>query len=60
MIAEEPAAGAGEADAAGLGLPVLARYGGDVLWIACGLIGIPLSIGMAVLARKMRAPVENP
>ena len=37
-----------------VGLPVLARYGGDVLWTAAGLIGIPLWIGMAMLARKMR------
>ncbi len=36
-----------------IGLPMLDRYGGR-LWIACGLIGIPLWIGMAVLARKMR------
>ncbi len=37
-----------------IGLPVLERYGGEVLWAACGLIGIPLWIGMAVLERTMR------
>ncbi len=37
-----------------IGLPVLERYGGEVLWTACGLIGIPLWIGMAMLARGMR------
>ena len=37
-----------------VGLPVLDRYGGSVLWLAAGLIGIPLWIGMAVLARGMR------
>ncbi len=41
-----------------IGLPVLDRYGGDVLWTAAGLIGIPLWIGMAVLARKMRENAE--
>ncbi len=39
-----------------IGLPVLERWGGDVLWTACGLIGIPLWLGMALLARRMRAP----
>ncbi len=39
-----------------IGLPVLERYGGDVLWTACGLIGIPLWIGLAMLARRMRQP----
>ncbi len=36
-----------------IGLPMLERYGGD-LWIAAGLVGIPLWIAMAVLARRMR------
>ncbi len=39
-----------------IGLPVLERYGGDVLWTVCGLVGIPLWLGMAVLAHKMREP----
>ncbi len=39
-----------------IGLPVLERYGGDVLWIACGLTGIPLWIGLAMLARTTRRP----
>ena len=39
-----------------IGLPVLERYGGDVLWIACGLAGIPLWIGMLVLARRLHQP----
>ncbi len=37
-----------------IGLPVLDRYGGGVLWAAAGLLGIPLWIGMAMLARTMR------
>jgi predicted MFS family arabinose efflux permease len=38
-----------------VGLPVLDRYGGQVLWLAAGLMGIPLWIGMAALARRMRS-----
>ncbi len=41
-----------------IGLPLLARYGGDVLWTVAGLTGIPLWIGLAILARRMRAPAS--
>ncbi len=37
-----------------VGLPVLDRYGGQTLWLAAGLLGIPLWIGMAALSRRMR------
>ena len=43
-----------------IGLPVLDRYGGEVLWGACGLIGIPLWIGTVALARKMRERDRQP
>lgn len=39
-----------------IGLPILERYGGEILWLGAGMIGIPLWIGMALLARRMRTP----
>ncbi len=42
-----------------IGLPVLDRFGGGVLWTAAGLIGIPLWIGMVILARRMRQPIPR-
>lgn len=39
-----------------LGLWVLERFGGDVLWVACGLVGIPAWVLTAVLARTLRRP----
>ena len=39
-----------------LGLWVLERFGGDVLWIACGLVGVPAWILTAALARTLRRP----
>ncbi|MEM7356491.1 MAG: MFS transporter [Acidobacteriota bacterium] len=36
-----------------IGLPMLDRYGGDVLWTACGMVSLPAWILMALLARSM-------
>ncbi len=41
-----------------LGLAVLERLGGDVLWAMAGLVGIPLGLGTALLAKSLRAPAE--
>ncbi len=37
-----------------IGLPVLDRFGGDVLWTVAGLLGIPVWILTAALARTLR------
>ena len=39
-----------------LQIKALDRFGGDVLWTAAGLVGIPLWIAMAILARSLRRP----
>ena len=41
-----------------IGLGVLDRFGGDVLWTAAGLVGIPLWIATALLSRSLRRPAE--
>ena len=43
-----------------VGLPVLDRYGGQTLWLGAGLIGVPLWVAMAILARRMRSAGVQP
>ncbi len=39
-----------------VGLPVLDRFGGDVLWTVAGLLGIPIWIFTVMLAPSLREP----